>query len=258
MANLVKYFLFATNFLVFVMGCIVLGFGIFALVDGQALTDLVSIGAEAIGENVSITIYSSAAIILIVVSVCVIIISFFGCCGAIKENKCMLGSYFVIILALFVVMIVGAVLGYGQDLEKVKSPLKQSMHFFNERDDTANKTTEVVTASWNQLQKDFNCCGVDSFVDWKDYYQFFDGNATFKAEVPRSCCDDMKPSIPAEDVDDCVLHPSKYNETLVGCFTKFTESIDDNSTIILAVGASIVCIMFLNMLFAFALCTMSH
>jgi hypothetical protein len=28
------------------MGCVVLGFGIFALVDGEALSDLVTIGAE--------------------------------------------------------------------------------------------------------------------------------------------------------------------------------------------------------------------
>lgn len=48
--------------------------------------------------SVSITVYSTAAIILIVVSVIVIIVTFFGCCGAIKENKCMLGTYFTIIL----------------------------------------------------------------------------------------------------------------------------------------------------------------
>lgn len=100
------------------MGCVVLGFGIYALVDGESLSNLVSIGAEQLDENISITVYTSAAIILIVVSVFVVVVSFFGCCGAIKENKCMLGTYFTIVLALFIVMIVGAVLGYNQQLVK--------------------------------------------------------------------------------------------------------------------------------------------
>ena len=33
------------------MGCVVLGFGIFALVDGEALSDLVNLGAEELNEK---------------------------------------------------------------------------------------------------------------------------------------------------------------------------------------------------------------
>jgi hypothetical protein len=33
------------------MGCVVLGFGIFALVDGEYLTDLVSYGADELGKK---------------------------------------------------------------------------------------------------------------------------------------------------------------------------------------------------------------
>ena len=62
------------------MGCIVFGFGIFALVDGEALSDLV----ESSGQGITINIYTTAAILLIVVSVFIIIVTFFGCCGALK------------------------------------------------------------------------------------------------------------------------------------------------------------------------------
>jgi len=98
------------------MGCVVLGLSIYALIDGNNLESLVSSGSEAVGSDFSVTVYSSAAIILIVVSALVAIVAFFGCCGAIKESKCMLGTYFVIILALFIGMTVGAVYGYTQDL----------------------------------------------------------------------------------------------------------------------------------------------
>ncbi len=33
------------------MGCVVLGFGIYAMVDGQALSDLVSLGAEELADK---------------------------------------------------------------------------------------------------------------------------------------------------------------------------------------------------------------
>ena len=75
-----------------------------------------------------ISLYTSAAYIIIVVAAIVSIVAFFGCFGAVKvskreyfaisfvdccqESKCMLGTYFVLILATFIVMVVGAVLGY--------------------------------------------------------------------------------------------------------------------------------------------------
>ena len=52
----------------------------FAYVDGSSLQDLVDLA----GESWEVNIYSSAAILFMVVSSCIVVISFFGCCGAIK------------------------------------------------------------------------------------------------------------------------------------------------------------------------------
>ena len=62
----------------------VLGFSIYALVDGQTVSNLVEEGAEDLGESISVDIYKSSAIILIVASSIIVITSFLGCCGAIK------------------------------------------------------------------------------------------------------------------------------------------------------------------------------
>ena len=83
------------------MGCVVLGIGIFAIVNGAALMDLVDKANDTLGKDLTLSVFTSAAIILIVVSVFVVIVAFFGCCGAIKESKCMLGTYFTIILVMF-------------------------------------------------------------------------------------------------------------------------------------------------------------
>ena len=61
-----------------------LGFSIYALVDGQTVSNLVEEGAEDLGESISVDIYKSSAIILIIASSIIVITSFLGCCGAIK------------------------------------------------------------------------------------------------------------------------------------------------------------------------------
>ena len=134
------------------MGCAVLGIGIYALVDGADLVDIV----ESADADVSLKVFTSAAIILIVVSVFVVILTFFGCCGAIKESKCMLGTYFTLILAMFVVMIVGAVIGYSQSMDEVRGAVEKSMKKFKDDVDAdgVSKEEKAITNAWNTLQGD--------------------------------------------------------------------------------------------------------
>merc|ERR1712142_1364276 len=93
MSNLVKYLLFLTNFLIFVLGLVVFGLGIWVLVDKPSFLNLFDEAQKVSGisDEFNISIYTSAAYILLVVSFLVVLISFFGCCGAWKEDKCMLG-----------------------------------------------------------------------------------------------------------------------------------------------------------------------
>merc|ERR1711915_520125 len=101
MSNLVKYLLFFTNFLVFILGIAVFGAGIWVLVDKPSFLNLFNQAQEVSGINddFNIEIYTSAAYILLIVSLIIVVLSFFGCCGAIKQSKCMLGTYFTLILA---------------------------------------------------------------------------------------------------------------------------------------------------------------
>ena len=124
------------------MGCIVLGFGIYVLAAGKDLATLIEDGK---GESLSL--YSSAAIILIVISLFIIVVAFFGCCGAMKEHKCMLGTYFAIILVFFIIFIVAAIIGYTQSEDKMQQPLKDSMRNFGKTNKT--KTTDA----WNYVQE---------------------------------------------------------------------------------------------------------
>ena len=68
----------------------------------------------------------------------------------------MLGTYFTLILALFIVMVVGAVLGYSGDLEKsVKDPLKSALSKYS---DVATEDTDPALygykMAWNTVQEE--------------------------------------------------------------------------------------------------------
>merc|ERR1711970_1554610 len=115
LGNVVKYLLFTTNFLVLVLSCAVFGVSIWFLADSPSFMDLFKKVEDILGTDASIGVSTAAAILLLVISIFVIVVAFFGCCGAYKENRCMLGTYFAIVLVAFVVMIVGAVLGYTTD-----------------------------------------------------------------------------------------------------------------------------------------------
>lgn len=72
-------------------------------------------------------LYVASAAILIVTGSIVAIISFLGTFGAYKEVRCMLLTYFVILVILFIVMVTASILGYVFRLE-VDDRMQQEMH----------------------------------------------------------------------------------------------------------------------------------
>ena len=148
------------------MGCVVLGIGIFAIVNGAALMDLVDEANNALDKDLTLNVFTSAAIILIVVSVFVVIVTFFGCCGAIKESKCMLGTYFTIILVMFVILIVGSVIGYQASFDKISEGLDDTMTKFLDKSQTEGENVDkgklAITKAWNSVQEDVST----SYLQW--------------------------------------------------------------------------------------------
>eukprot|EP00091_Calanus_sinicus_P012296 TRINITY_DN2781_c0_g2_i3.p1 TRINITY_DN2781_c0_g2~~TRINITY_DN2781_c0_g2_i3.p1 ORF type:complete len:268 (+),score=82.29 TRINITY_DN2781_c0_g2_i3:308-1111(+) len=261
MSSLVKYLLFFTNFLIFILGFTVFGLGIWVLVDKPSFLTLFQEAQSVSGttDSFNVEIYTSAAYILLVVSFLVVLISFFGCCGAIKENKCMLGTYFILIVALFIMMVVGAVHGYNGDLEStIKEPLKEVLHKY--KDDVTDPTNPLFAykAAWNEVQKELKCCGVDNVKDWAGN----DFNWTpSSANKPAGCCmvNQEGAELTEEEQLECrSFAQDSENETYYfqGCYTMIKERIDSNQNTVLGVAIGVVVVMFLNMLFSFAMCTM--
>jgi len=260
MSKLIKYLLFATNFLIFILGLAVFGLGIWVVVDEPSFLDLFSKAQDQLesSEDFNVEIYTSAAYILLVVSALVVLISFFGCCGAWKENKCMLGTYFTLILALFIVMVVGAVLGYSGDLEKsVKDPLKSALSKYS---DVATEDTDPALygykMAWNTVQEELKCCGVDDVTDWAVITEW----DPVGANKPAGCCKNMYTGTMTEaDELECRTAPQTPGSDTYyfrGCYTMIKDKIEENQNTVVGVAIGVVVVMFLNMMFSFAMCTM--
>jgi len=259
LANLVKYLLFLTNFLIFGLGLAVCGLGAWVLVDKPSFLNLFEQAKDVCKDacdGFDVTLYTSAAYILVAIAALVVVIAFFGCCGAIKENKCMLGTYFTLILALFIAMVVGAVLGYSGDLEKtIKTPLKTALEKY--RDQPAdNSVGFAYKEAWNEVQKELKCCGIDNVKDWKN------ANITDwspeTANKPDGCCQSARDGT-AVNHDACRASTDGADSQTYyfeGCYTIIKNEIEENQNIVIGVAIGVVVVMFLNMMFSFAMCTM--
>ncbi|XP_071388405.1 CD63 antigen-like [Centroberyx affinis] len=120
---------------------------------------------------------SSVPLVIIGVGVVIFFIAFFGCCGAWKENYCMITTFSILLSLVIIVEIGAAIAGYifrGKLTVIVQDSLSDMISKYN------NGTDEFMKAV-DKLQEDLKCCGVNGTSDWKDFKS--DG-----ISVPDSCC----------------------------------------------------------------------
>uniref|UniRef100_A0A8C1MGA7 Tetraspanin n=1 Tax=Cyprinus carpio TaxID=7962 RepID=A0A8C1MGA7_CYPCA len=161
-AKCVKYLLFFFNFIFWLCGLALIIIGVLAKVP---------VNTSAIIKG-----YAGSPLLLIVVGVIIFFIAFFGCCGAWKENQCMIAMFAVFLSFIIIIEIGAAIVGYV---------------LLGTMTDVLNKGFDIMVTEYNEtensrildtLQQDYKCCGKNSSVDWL--------NSKFLApnSVPDSCC----------------------------------------------------------------------
>ncbi|XP_059384143.1 CD63 antigen-like [Carassius carassius] len=161
-AKCIKYLLFFFNFIFWLCGLALIVVGVMAKV---------SINTTAFLQG-----YSGSPLVIIIVGVIIFFIAFFGCCGAWKENQCMV-TMFAVILSLIVIVEIGAAIaGYvlrGNLTELLNKGFDSMIAGYNE---TENRE------AMDGIQRDLKCCGRNSSSDWMNS-KFLAANS-----VPDSCC----------------------------------------------------------------------
>jgi len=149
----IKYLMFTFNLLFWILGCTLLGVGIWVRVDPNF--------NEYMQVADSNSLYAGSYL-LIAVGAVIMILGFLGCCGAIKESQCMLATFFVFLFIIFAVLLaagIWAATNKSQLTEEVTKSLKASIA-------KAKGGDKEMMTNMKALQKRYECCGANSILDW--------------------------------------------------------------------------------------------
>ncbi|XP_051885780.1 tetraspanin-9 isoform X2 [Pristis pectinata] len=217
-----KYLMFVFNLIFWLCGCGLLGVGIWlSATQGNFATLAPSLPSL------------SAANLVIAIGTIVMVVGFLGCLGAIKENKCLLLSFFVILLTIFLMELILVILFFvykTEVAEYAREDLKTGLSLYGTEGNIG------LTNAWNIIQTEYECCGVDNSTDW--------GTIKGNNVVPDSCCQEYS--------KDCGQHDSS-KWFAKGCYDKIEAFVEQQTVVLGSVAMSIVLIQILGMAFSMTL-----
>ncbi|XP_075220092.1 CD63 antigen-like [Lycorma delicatula] len=211
----VKYLLFVFNLLFAISGIVIFTVGV--LIQQMYYTY-----QQFIDDK-----FFSAPMLLIAVGVIVFIVAFFGCCGAIRESNFMLITFAILLCVIFITEVAGGVTGYlmQDDIhDMLESRMTTAMEKYN--------ITKDYTNSWDVLQFDLQCCGVNEPKDWEKVLK--------SPTLPHSCCS----NIPVED--QCT-YDKAYQK---GCLQSLQTTLEHNTVLVGGFGVGVACVQLVGVIFA--------
>uniref|UniRef100_A0A667XHY0 Tetraspanin n=1 Tax=Myripristis murdjan TaxID=586833 RepID=A0A667XHY0_9TELE len=139
-----------------VSGCIILGVSIYLKVskDENKITSQAVPGID----------------LMIAIGVIVMVLGFLGCCGAIKENRCMLLLFFISLLLIFILLLAAGILG-AVDQNKAKELVDEHLGKLL----PLNSQPADVQTDLQKLEEELKCCGL------------LNGPSDWGSSVPSSC-----------------------------------------------------------------------
>ncbi|XP_067832797.1 CD63 antigen [Heptranchias perlo] len=209
----VKYLMFIFNFLFWLSGIALIVVGILVQTKLNGTLQITNVAA------------SGAPIVIIIVGVIINFVAFFGCCGAWKEHYCMVTTFAVLLVIIFLVEIAAAIAGYVFK-DQIRGAFEKS---FNETMINYNRTRGNI----DSLQEQFHCCGRSRYSDW---YSLFNNS------VPDSCCKNV--------TRGCGRNAAPTTIYQEGCVDVINKWLKNNIIIVAGVALGIALFQLLGIIFA--------
>jgi len=210
--SFIKYIIFFFNFLLAFTGLALIGIGAYVHIEANSYLDFLS------------TSYVNTPIVFIVIGVILFVVSFFGCCGSLFENRCMIYTYVSLLIVILLAEVGAGISAYLlQDNLTTEIPKQMTLSMVN----YGKPGYGGVTTTWDFVQKNLKCCGVSDYKDWE---------ATLQTNLPASCC-----SGPSCNVDN--VYPE-------GCLSMVESVLVQDIHLVAVGGIAIAFIQFIMIIFS--------
>ncbi|NWU92082.1 TSN1 protein, partial [Upupa epops] len=154
----IKVMMILFNLAIFLGGGALLGVGIWVRMDGESFVGIFGTLSSSVMQVVNVSYF------LIVIGAILLVIGFLGCCGAQKESKCLLITFFSVVLIIFIGEVAVAVVALVYTslaetlLTAVLTPLLREKYGEDKR------FTEI----WNVTMTEVQCCGLNNYTDFNN------------------------------------------------------------------------------------------
>ncbi|XP_058413420.1 tetraspanin-8 [Diceros bicornis minor] len=224
----IKYSMFIFNFLFWLCGILILAVAIWIRVskDGQ---EILSSGDSATNPYVAVNI-------LIAVGAIIMILGFLGCCGAMKESRCMLLLFFIGLLLILLLQVAAGILGaaFKSQTERV---LNETLYENVKLLSTADENGKAFQTALSEFQKEFKCCGlVNGAADWGNNFQ----------QYYKSC------ECPEKSDSPCVTYDNKsiYKQP---CISLIKDLVAKHILVVIGIAFGLAVIEILGLVFSMVL-----
>ncbi|CAD1479589.1 unnamed protein product, partial [Heterotrigona itama] len=164
--------------------------------------------------------FLSVPSLLIAIGTIIFFIAFFGCCGAVRENYCMIVTFTSLLVIVFILELSGGISGYvlrARASSIIQNKMRDSMQQY--------QNSSEISALWDNLQRDFHCCGTANASDWITI-----GHMN-KTNLPASCCVGITPPT------NCTSTSLTLQK--IGCYDTFVSFIKSHAVQLGGVGLGI-------------------
>ncbi|XP_030336678.1 tetraspanin-8 [Strigops habroptila] len=223
-SSCMKYSMFIFNFLFWVCGSIILGVSIWIRVSKDAQQEL----------EIDSSVFAGVDLLIAVGSI-IMILGFLGCCGAIKESRCMLLLFFIGLLLILILQVTGGILVavYRSQIETyLEKSLQESVNSLR----SSTEESKVFQEKLQQFQTMNQCCGLlNGPSDWGKNI----GNKICECELKSSS-------------DLCTYYQGRYVYK-TPCGDVIIEYLKDHLLIIMGIAFGLAVIEILGLGFSMSL-----
>ncbi|KAJ8681580.1 hypothetical protein QAD02_017372 [Eretmocerus hayati] len=182
--------------------------------------------------------YFSLPTLLIIFGSVIFFIAFFGCCGAVRENYCMILTFATLMMVVLVLEMFVGVYAYvlrSEASEVITDKMRGTMKLYQ-------NNTEMHRV-WDMVQSQFKCCGTSGASDWlpvlhqdgvalppiaSSEYSIDVESATESSSsssyVPLSCC-----SLPSGTIGFTECRANSSNLYRAGCLPVVADFVSEHA-----------------------------